>query len=175
MATTELDGLITMTTVILEKLADWEEWIFLRKDSADRHHLWSIVNPDLNEEALEKLEEPEVVEPEQYYDEKEEDTSVVLKDMTTEEFQRYQQAERNYDQAMARYTVKRKALNDFTQEIGWTISRRHIHLIQSDDTAYARLKRLKKHLCLSIRERNHQLRAQYRAACTRPKRANLDT
>ena len=34
---------------------------------------------------------------------------------------------------------------------------------------------LKKHLCLSIGERNYQLRAQYRAVCTRPKRANLDT
>jgi hypothetical protein len=38
----------------------------------------------------------------------------VLKDITTEEFQRYQQAERNYDRALARYTIKRKALNDFT-------------------------------------------------------------
>jgi hypothetical protein len=97
MATTKLDGLITRTTVILEKPADWEEWIFLRKDSADRHQLWSMVNPNLDEAALEKLEEPVAVEPEQYHDEAEEDTGVVLKDMTTEEFQRYQQAERNYD------------------------------------------------------------------------------
>jgi hypothetical protein len=57
MASTELDGLITRTTVILEKPADWEEWIFLRKDSADRHHLWLMVNLDLDETALEKLEE----------------------------------------------------------------------------------------------------------------------
>jgi hypothetical protein len=86
MATTELDGLITSTTVILKKLTDWEEWIFLQKDSADRHHLWSLVNPDLDEAALKKLEEPAAVEPEQYHDEAEEDTGVVLKDMTTEEF-----------------------------------------------------------------------------------------
>ncbi|KAF1358657.1 hypothetical protein EJ07DRAFT_156495 [Lizonia empirigonia] len=162
MATTELDGLITRTTVILEKPADWEEWIFLRKDSADRHHLWSMVNPDLDEADLEKLEEPAAVEPEQYHDETEEDTGVVLKDMTTEEFQRYQQAERNYDRTLARYTIKRKALNDFTQEIGRTISRRHIHLIQSDNTAYARLKKLKKHLCPSTAERELQLIAKYR-------------
>jgi hypothetical protein len=31
---------------------NWEEWIFLQKDSTDRHHLWSMVNPDLNEAAL---------------------------------------------------------------------------------------------------------------------------
>ncbi|KAJ8113219.1 hypothetical protein OPT61_g4598 [Boeremia exigua] len=109
MATTELDGLITRTTVILEKPGDWEEWIFLQKDSADRHHLWSMVNPDLDETALEELQEPAAVEPEHYHDETEEDTGVVLKDMTTEEFQRYQQAERNYDRALAKYTIKRKA------------------------------------------------------------------
>jgi hypothetical protein len=174
MATTELDGLITRTTVILEKPADWEEWIFLRKDSANRHHLWSMVNPDLDETALEKLEEPAAVEPEQYHTARAADTGVVMRDMTTEEFQRYQQAEKTYDRALARYTIKRKALNDFTQEIGRTISRRHIHLIQSDDTAYARLKKLKKHLCPSTAERELQLIAKYRQLQSRP-RNNIDT
>ncbi|KAF1972799.1 hypothetical protein BU23DRAFT_466927, partial [Bimuria novae-zelandiae CBS 107.79] len=174
MPTTELDGLVTRTTVILEKPADWEEWIFLRKDSANRNHLWPMVNPDLDEEALEQLEEPEPVIPEQYHEVTEQDTGVVLRDMTTEEFQRYQQAERGYDRALARYTVKRKALDDFTQEIGRTISRRHIHLIQSDDTAYARLKRLKKHLCPSTAERELQLLTKYRQLQSRP-RNNIDT
>jgi hypothetical protein len=85
----------------------------------------------------------------------------VLKDMTTEEFRQHQQAERNDDRTLASYTIKRKALNDFTQEIGRMISRRHIHMIQSDDTAYARLKRLKKHLCPSTAERELQLIAKY--------------
>ncbi|KAF1924277.1 uncharacterized protein M421DRAFT_424916 [Didymella exigua CBS 183.55] len=169
MATTELDGLLTRMTVILDKPVDWEEWIFLRKDSADTHHLWSMVNPDLDDAALEKLKEPAAVEPEQYHEETEEDTGVVLKDMTTEEFQRYQRADRNYDRALARYTIKRKALNDFTQEIGQTISRRHIHLIQSDNTAYARLKRLKKHFCPSTAERELQLIAEYRQVQGRPR------
>ncbi|KAF1935816.1 hypothetical protein EJ02DRAFT_470905 [Clathrospora elynae] len=136
MATTKLDGLITRTTVILEKPADWEEWIFLQKDSADRHHLWSMVNPHLDEAALEELEEPAAVELEQYHNKTKEDTGVVLKDMTTKEFQRYQQVERNYDRTLARYTIKKKALNNFTQEIGQTINRRHIHLIQSNNTAW---------------------------------------
>ena len=56
-----------------------------------------MVNLDLDEAALEKLKEPAAVEPEQYHERADEDTGVVLKDMTTEEFQRYQQAERNYD------------------------------------------------------------------------------
>ena len=169
MTTTEPDGLITRTTVILEKPTDWEEWIFLRKDSAESHHIWSMVNPDLDETALEKLEEPAAVEPEQYHDETDEDTGVVLRDMTTEEFQRYQQAERNYDRALARYTIKRKASNDCTQEIGRTISRRHIHLIQSNDTAYGRLKKMRKHLCPSTAEREMQLIAKYRQLQSRPR------
>jgi hypothetical protein len=94
--------------------------------------------------------------------------------MTTKESQQYQQAERNYDQALARYTIKSKALNDFTQDIGRTISRRHIHLIQSDDTAYARLRRLKKHLCPSTAERELQLIAKYRQLQSRP-RSNIDS
>jgi hypothetical protein len=85
MATTELDGLIMRTTIILDKPEDWEVWIFLRKDSANRHHLWSMVDPDLGETAFKNL------------DETEEDTSVLMRDMPTEKFQRYQQAEKNYD------------------------------------------------------------------------------
>jgi hypothetical protein len=64
MATTELDELITRTTDVPEKPANWDGWIFLRKDSANRHHLWSMVNPDLDLAALEKLKEPAAVEPE---------------------------------------------------------------------------------------------------------------
>jgi hypothetical protein len=89
MATTELDGLIAKTTVIPEKPADWEEWIFLRKFRASRHHLWSMVSPDVDETALEKIEESAAVDPEQYHSARATDTGVVMRDMTTEEFQRY--------------------------------------------------------------------------------------
>jgi hypothetical protein len=73
-----------------------------------------MVNLHLNKTALEKLKELAAVEPEQYHTARATDTGVVMRDMTTEEFQRYQQAEKTYDQALARYTIKRKALNDFT-------------------------------------------------------------
>jgi hypothetical protein len=72
-----------------------------------------IVHPDLDETALGKLEEePAAVEPEQYHTARATNTGVVMRDMTTEEFQRCQQAEKNYDRALARYTMTRKALND---------------------------------------------------------------
>jgi hypothetical protein len=174
MATTKLDGLIMRTTAILKKPADREEWMFLQKDSANRHQLWSMVNLDLDEVVLEKPVEPAAVELEQYHNNTEEDTGVVMRDMMTEEFKRYQQAERNYDQALARYMITRKALNDFTQEIGRTISHCHIHLIQSNNTAYAQLKKLKKHLCPLTAERELQLIAKYRQLQNRP-RNNIDS
>jgi hypothetical protein len=45
-----------------------------------------MVNPDLDETALEKLEEPAAVEPEQYHAARATDTGVVMRDITTEEF-----------------------------------------------------------------------------------------
>ncbi|KAH3956026.1 hypothetical protein HBI55_253840 [Parastagonospora nodorum] len=117
-----------------------------------------MANPDLDESALPKFEEPAAFEPEQYYDEAGEDTGVVLKDMTTEES----------------YRIKRKALNDSTQDIGRTINRRHIHQIQSGDTTYDRLKRLKKHLCLSTAEREPQLMTKYAKIQSRS-RNNIDS
>jgi hypothetical protein len=56
-----------------------------------------------------------------------------------------------------------------------TIDIKHLDLILDYADAYSQLRTLKKHLCPLIRERNYQLRARYRAVCTRPKRANLDT
>jgi hypothetical protein len=56
MATTISDHLITKTTVILDQLSDWQKWIFLRKDSAQRNNLWAYVNPDVLLEAVSKFD-----------------------------------------------------------------------------------------------------------------------
>jgi hypothetical protein len=101
----------------------------LRKDSANRNHLWLMVNLDFDEAALQQLNELRPVIPEHYHKQTEKDISAVLRDITTKEFQQYQHAERAYKLTLTRYTIKRKALNNFTQEISQTISRRHIHLI----------------------------------------------
>jgi hypothetical protein len=57
MATTISDHLITKTTVILDQPSDWQKWIFLRKDSAQRNDLWMYVNPDVAPEVVSKFEE----------------------------------------------------------------------------------------------------------------------
>jgi hypothetical protein len=48
-----------------------------------------LVNPDLNETALKRLEDLVAIELEQYHNARVVDTGVVIRDMTTEEFQRY--------------------------------------------------------------------------------------
>ncbi|PZD22763.1 hypothetical protein A1F97_11006, partial [Pyrenophora tritici-repentis] len=67
------------------------------------------------------------------------------------------------------------ALRTLSLEIVQTIDVKHLDLILDCADAYSQLRTLKKHLCPSIGQRNHQLRARYTAVCTRPKTANLDT
>lgn len=66
-------------------------------------------------------------------------------------------------------------MNDLTQEIGLTSSRRYTHRIQSDYTAYARLKKLNRLLCPSTAERELQLTAKYRQLQSRPQSSNIDS
>ncbi|KAF1827989.1 hypothetical protein BDW02DRAFT_459850, partial [Decorospora gaudefroyi] len=80
-----------------------------------------------------------------------------------------------FDREEAKWLTKQKALRSLSLEIVQTINVKHLDLILSCANAHDQLKTLKKHLCPLTGERNHQLRAQYRAVCTRPKRANLDT
>jgi hypothetical protein len=56
MATAFSNHLITKATVILDQPSDWQKWIFLRKDSAQRNNLWAYVNPNVMSEAVLKLE-----------------------------------------------------------------------------------------------------------------------
>jgi hypothetical protein len=51
------DQLVTKTLVILSKPNDWEKWLFVRKDTADRDGLWLYVNLGLLEEKLRKLQD----------------------------------------------------------------------------------------------------------------------
>jgi hypothetical protein len=56
MATDFSNHLITKATVILDQPSDWQNWIFLCKDSAQRSNLWAYVNPNVTSEAVFKLE-----------------------------------------------------------------------------------------------------------------------
>jgi hypothetical protein len=103
------------------------------------------------------------------------DEQIDIPDLTVAELATYNSWARRFDRDEARWLTKEKALRTLSLEIVQTIDIKHLDLILDCADAYSQLRTLKKHLCPSIGERNHQLRARYRAVCTRPERANLDT
>ncbi|KAI1522787.1 hypothetical protein PtrSN001A_011591 [Pyrenophora tritici-repentis] len=155
---------VTRASVTLRKPDDWSKWLFTRKISVDRNSLWEYVNPDLLPERLKKLEDEKPVELE-----------IDIPDLTATELATYNSWIRKFDRDEARWLTKEKALGNLSLEIVQTIDVKHLDLILDCADAYSQLRTLKKHLCPSIGERNHQLRARYTAVCTRPKTANLDT
>jgi hypothetical protein len=176
MATQEQEMQVTRASVILRKPDDWSKWLFTRKISADRNGLWEYVNPDLTAGTLKKLEVKKPTELEvRRFRNPQPDEQIEIPDLTATELATYNSWARRFDRDEARWLTKEKALRTLSLEIVQTIDIKHLDLFLDCADAYSQLRTLKKHLCPSIRERNHQLRARYRAVCTRPKRANLDT
>ena len=168
--------MVTRSSVILREPDNWSKWLFTRKISADRNGLWEYVDPDLTAETLKKLEDerPKELEVRRFRTPLP-DEQIDIPDLTATELATYNSWARRFDRDEARWLTKEKALRNLSLEIVQTIDVKHLDLILDCADPYNQLKTLKKHLCPSIRERNHQLRARYRTACTRPKRANLDT
>ncbi|KAF2022833.1 hypothetical protein EK21DRAFT_82241 [Setomelanomma holmii] len=166
---------VTRSSVILRKPDDWPKWLFTRKMSADRNSLWEYVNPNLSPEKLKKLEDERPVELEvRRFKHPQPDEQIDIPDLTATELATYNSWARRFDRDEARWITKEKALRNLSLEIVQTINVRHLDLILNCANPYSQLRTLMKHLCPSIGERNYQLRARYRVACARPKRANLD-
>src|SRR6266536_3302373 len=160
----------TKVSVILDRPEHWHDWIFMRQYKATRHGLWDIVNPDAKEEDLEKLEKPAEVKATDFYTPQAGETGHAFTHMTTEEFSHYQFAVRLYQIELAEFKAKEKKLEDFDVDIIETVSRRHHHLLKDCTSTYARLKKLKQHLCPSTAEREQQLLARFQKLQQRPKR-----
>jgi hypothetical protein len=176
MATQELEMQAARASVLLRKPDDWSKWLFTRKISADRNGLWEYVNLDLTAEKLKKLEDEKPTELEvRRFRTPLPETQIDIPDLTATELATYNSWARRFDRDEARWLTKEKALRNLSLEIVQTIDVKHLDLILDCADAYSQLKTLKQHLCPSTGERNHQLRARYKAVCTRPKRANLDT
>ncbi|KAF1359112.1 hypothetical protein EJ07DRAFT_178703 [Lizonia empirigonia] len=155
---TEGDLIITKATFILEKPADWQRWLFLRKDSAERNDLWQR-NPQR--------------EIEEFYSGNTRGEEITIIDLSERDVSRYELWFKAYSRKEAQWSKKEKALREFNHEISRTIASRHIHLISDCSTPYERLRVLKKHLCPSTR--NYQLRSHYQGLLHAPKRSNLDS
>jgi hypothetical protein len=175
MATQEQGLVVAKESVTLRNPADWLKWLFLRKDTASRNNLWPYVNPDLARSELLSLktEEPKELDLRRLRDPAPTELLEIY-DLTPTELSKYNAWARTYDQKRVEWRQKEKALKEFNSEIARTIDIKHIDLIIDCEDAYERLSTLKKHLCPSVSERNHQLRAQYRSLQTRPRSTNLD-
>jgi hypothetical protein len=176
MATQEQEMQVTRASVILRTPDDWSKWLFTRKISADRNSLWEYVNPDLTAETLKKLEDEKPTELEvRRFRNPQPTEQIDIPDLTATELATYNTWARRFDRDEAKWLTKEKALRNLSLEIVQTIDIKHLDLILDYTDTYSQLRTLKKHLCPSIGGRNYQLRARYRAVCTRPKRANLDS
>jgi hypothetical protein len=174
MVTQEQEMQVTRALVTLKKSDDWSKWLFMRKISADRNSVWEYVNPDLLPERLKKLEDERLVELQvRRFRNPQPDKQIDILNLTATEFATYNTWARRFDWDEAKWLTKEKALQNLTLEIVQTIDSKHLDFILNCADACSQLRTLKKHLCPSIGEENHQLRAQYRAMCTRPKMVNL--
>jgi hypothetical protein len=165
MATTFSDYLITKATVILDQPSDWQNWTFLRKDSAQRNDLWAYVNPDVALEAVLKLkaEKPAKIEVGVFYgreQEREADTVYDLEHLNEHEYRKYSAWYTGYQKKLTKFEKKELALRQFNSEIATTISERRLHWIMTLNTPHARLRKLKNQLCLSTVEQETQLLSQ---------------
>ncbi|KAF2625669.1 hypothetical protein BU25DRAFT_345414, partial [Macroventuria anomochaeta] len=179
MSAYEQDQLVTKMSVTLSKPDDWEKWLFVRKDTADRDGLWPYVNPGLSGEELKQLQDEKPQEKPVWKFKKirvseEEQEDVDIEDLSAEEMSVYSMWTRKFERKEVQWLQKEKALRSFNSEIARTIDVKHLDLIINCTDPYSRLTTLKKHLCPSVGERNHQLRSRYRAVCTRPRKTNLD-
>ena len=158
-------GAVTRVNFILDKVDDWFNWIFLRKDFAKDHKIWQYVNPDTPKESLPDLEasNPKPL----LTDYKARATK--LSDLSPEDRESYRW---EVDQwRLDQVTIQRleKALVDLNTEITRSIATRHLYLIQDLPTVHDRLVALKKHFCPSTTDRSRDLAAKYTNLKTAPR------
>ena len=84
--------MITKATVILERPGDWQRWLFLRKDSAERNDLWQYLDPSLKEEQVKKIEQerPKEKEVEEFYTGDAQDEEITILDLSEKDVSRYE-------------------------------------------------------------------------------------
>src|SRR5579862_240664 len=161
---TDSDLTVTKVTVVLNTPADWYNWLFLRKDTCRHHKLWQYVDPDTPKEDLPELIPP--VEP-NYTSYNADATS--LADLNAADRSSYKWDYERYERLHAEYLKKEKALANLNLEIGRTLAKRHIYLIQNCETAHERLVILKKYLAPDVAARRHDIRTQYIALKAAPR------
>lgn len=162
--TTESDPAVTRVTVVLDRADDWHKWLFIRKDTAQKHELWQYVDPATKAADLPTLTAP--MEP-RLTDHNNDATSIAY--LTAPQQKLYQWEYERWERKDLEFKRQKKALAEFNSEISKTIAAKHLYLIENKDTPYERLTTLKKHLAPSDVTRQRDLIARYKALQTPPR------
>jgi hypothetical protein len=160
MTTAFSDHLITKTTVILDQPSDWQKWISLRKDSAQRNDLWAYVNPGITPEAVLRFEDEKPAKKEAgvFYEREQEDDMVYdLEHLDEHEYRKHSAWYTSYQKELTKFEKKELALRQFNSEIVTMISERRLYWIITLDTPHTRLTKPKNQLCPSTAEQETQL------------------
>ena len=164
------DPAVTRVTVVLDKPADWHSWLFIRKDTCLQHNLWEFVNPDTPDAEQLTLSPPVKPKPADY-----KAGCTRFCQLGAEDRESFKWDHDNYQTEYLDYKKKAQALAEITLDIGKTIAKRHIYLIENADKAHERLHILKKHLAPTDTSRRYELIAKYNSLKTIPKAAkNLE-
>lgn len=170
------DRIVTAASLILSKPDDWDIWLFMRKDIADRDGLWPYVNPNLPADELAQLQDEKPQEKPVWRFKKtpvpeEEREGIDIEHLSGEEARVYDTWAMRFERERARWLEKERALMKFNWEIATTIDIKYVYLILNCSDPYSRLTTLKKYVCPSVGEREHQLRSRYEALCAGPRKS----
>lgn len=175
----DYQGVVTKETVILDKPSDWIKWLFLRKDTANKNDIWKYCNPDLEQVPDVEAEKPKERSLRSFKKNSSLGNTASQQDIEADELTREEREDYQFWLQVnagkkANYEKTVKALAEFNREISRTIASRHIYTIQDDETPHARLRSLKKILCLSVVEREYELLERYEKVKKAPRRGDLD-
>ncbi|KAF2740301.1 hypothetical protein EJ04DRAFT_455317, partial [Polyplosphaeria fusca] len=187
---TSIDHLITKATVILAQPTDWNKWIFLRKDSAEKNQLWKYVDPSKMTEEIPRLadEEPKKKTADDFKKEgREAGTVYGIEDLSDSEYRKYSGWRSEYVAEKAIFDKKEAALRQFNSEIAQTITdiivtikgtfnmttEHRLHYIMKLDSPHERLRKLNAELSPSTFEQESILLQQYHEIKKYPKQANV--
>ena len=151
----------TKTVVILTKPEEWSLWLFQHKDKASSDGVWEYCDPSYSTPPVLRTRPERPILPHG--------------DLTGEILQAQRMRLSEWEWKYQEWNQKDRALREICTEVASTISTSLIPLIQNDETAHARLVKLKAHIAPSDPTRKRELRGKYDALrSSKPRNTSVD-
>jgi hypothetical protein len=153
----------TKSTVILDRPADWHEWLFIVKNRALDHDVEQLIDPDL------ATEPPRPTEPLKPTPQDVKSDAHGLTDLNSQQIELFKLLRDEYKIDLAKYERKRTALTQIRQLIISTVSRTNLTYILEKTTPYQMLAALKLRIAPTDRARELETARQYQELKNAPK------